>query len=377
MPDDCPNLLDCCIPDPFAFGKCDGVVLETRIDPVGSGSATGAGRYDPGDSATVCASTSVPIVPAVGLDFVFVVDESASMSELSEIMASVVTGIESRLNAAGIGDDTVPNRYAVVAFGMGIPSEIEIPFQRYATFLAESAGVGPRNLGLLGEDAYEGINVAITQLPWRETSTVSKLLFFITDEDRNDHYYVDGADQAAQFITLKAKLVDGGFLLAGMTQSSLFGLNNGDSSHPIIGGDYTLNPVLQGDGSELSLTGQSYYADGFGGYLDTVGVNTLTPSWRGDSGAFPTGVQADYFDLLMDQDVKGYWFDLFLYRQSSLFIASINALIVPAIASRIAQELTSTFVGWYDLLGNLLTDEACYTFTIRSDTVLIARFVFE
>lgn len=377
MPDDC-EILDCCLPDPFAFGKCSGVLLEVRIDPPGSGSATGAGRYEPGDEATVCATPAVPTAIDVGADFVFVVDESALLLGAPTLMSLIVTGIEQRLNDAGIGSGTEVNRYAVVAFGHGGLAENEIDFLGYTAFLAAVPAVVPRDIAPhLAEDAYDGISFAINQMTWRESPTVSKVIFFISDEDRNAHLYVVGADQAAQFASLKAELIASGAILAGLIQDSLQGVNNGDDSHPLIACDYTVNPVYQMDGTETSATGRSYYADGIGGFVETEGVNTVNINWHGDSGAFPTGVQAEYFDLVMDQDIRGYWFDLFLYLQSAANVSSINAVIVTSLAERIAMELTSTFVGWYDFMGNLLTTDTCYTFTIQSDVVLTARFVLE
>lgn len=310
---------------------------------------------------TATGSTETSVRPTnTGVDFVFVVDESATMTDARLILASVTANLEASLNAVGVGNGTIPNRYACVAFGIGRPAETEVDFTTPAAFAAAAGTIGLTPDSPPGEDAYEGIDYAISELSWREQSTVTKVIFFITDEDRNVHNYDDGGDQAEQFINLKAELVAGGFVLAGMTQGSLNGVNNGAGTNAIIGADYTTNPASEPDGTLVSLTGKSYYANGSGGYIETLGVDTLTTNWRGDTappgeGQYPdTGVQSEYFALLMDQEVKGYWFDLFLFRQSAAYKSSINALIVPALAERITMELIN--VQYTSAVGSYILD---------------------
>lgn len=285
----------------------------------------------------------------VAVDMVFVVDESGSMADAQDILAAVTANLEAALLATGIGSGTLTNRYASVAFGHGDPAEQELAFQGGAAFAAAAGGIGLVGAGALEEDAYEGIDFAIQSMPWRTDSRVTKLIFFITDEDRNQHYYLDGATQDAQYHSLKAKLVGGGFLIAGMHNSSTNNLRD-SLGNSMIASDYT---------------GKAYAADGAGGYTEHTGaINDTTGTYSqgdgagspvvGPGNAYATGQKEEYYDLLMEATVKGYFFDLGRYRSNVTTAASVIAVIVPAMEGAIEQNLTTVL--YTSAIGSYLLD---------------------
>lgn len=368
MPDDCP-ILDCCTgsnPLTYEVSPSNTVYLRTESEPEEGGTTTGDGDYAVGDEVTVTATPEIPTSIDVGVDICFCLDESPTMiTDLQDILTEVVTALEADLMAAGIGSGTVANRYGAVQFARGIPAAVEFPFQNATDFTADIATIagygGPDPL----EDAYDAIDCAITQMPWRDELPVAKLIFFLTDEDRNNHFYADGADQDAQFITLKAKLVAGAFLLAGMHNCRNNRLQDGVGT-VAMASDYT---------------GKAYLADGAGGFTESTGAQNVGTFSNGDTVAFPlTGQNEEYFDLVMDADVKGYFYDLLSYRLDGPepnTTDSVLAVIVPSLADRIVQELVWTFVGWFNAGGELVSSDLSYTFTILNNTVLTARFVHD
>ena len=302
---------------------------------------------DPGNLDTRTLPTNV------GVDMVFCVDESSSMADARNILQAVAAGLETNLNAAGVGNGIVPNRFGVVAFGHENPATVEVPFTNSAGFITAAASIGLPNSGPRAEDAYEGIDYAINKMPWRDAATVSKVIFFITDEDRNAHYYADGADQTAQFASLKAQLVSGGFVLAGMFRSGTGALRD-HLNALMIASDYT---------------GKCYAADGAGGFTESTGAqDELNPppgNYTAGDGAgspvvsvdnpYPTGQKEEYYDLVTNSEVAGYFFDLNRYREGGFTDDSVIAVIVPALTDRITQELTilsyTSSVGSYVLDG--------------------------
>lgn len=382
MPETC-DQIDCCLPSNFSYEivPAEGVYLTINSDPADGGEVTGAGVYQIGDSVTVTETPTIPTSIDVAVDLVFVVDESGSMVDLQAILANVTSDLEAALMAAGIGSGTLENRYACVAFGNGDPAQTQIDFEDGATFAADAATLTamPNLGGILCEDAYEGIDYAINSMAWRNSGPVSRVIFFITDEDRQStdlgppnsfvHVYNDGADQAAQFENIKNQIVAGGFVLAGMHNTSTNQLRDVNSAIGIAS-DYT---------------GKCYLADGSGGYTESTGaVNDTTGTYSindspgspvvSDTNPFPTGQNEEYYDLLTDSEVRGYFFSLNQYRTNATTADSVISVIVPAIADRITQELLWTFVGWYTQGGELLSTDSSYTFTILGNTVLEARF---
>lgn len=360
------STINCCLPN--AFGN--PIVPETGeyqltllVSPEEGGTVEGAGSYGPFATVDISATPSLPVGQDVGLDIAFVLDESGSMfTDAEAILESMVDDMEAELASLNIGNGAVPNRYALVKFGDGQVAETQIDFTDSADFLVQLAGIvlvgGP-----LEEDPYEGINHAITELAWREEMFVSKLIFLMTDEDRNAHLYADGADQAAQFATLKAKILAGGFLMAGLIPSSDAGWKD-DTNATIIAGDYT---------------GASYKANGSGGYVAGSEWTTPDATYGGNTTGgsyFPTGVVDELFNLFMDADIKGYVFDILRYRDGGLTDESVVSTMVPVIAPAVYQDLLWSFSGWYDQTGGLVSADADYSFTIVGNTVLTARFAF-
>lgn len=365
MPEPC-STIDCCNQSVFAnpVTPVTGEYLLTLIaDPLEGGTLEGAGTYDPFSTVEITATPALPVGQDVGVDMVFVIDESSLLPESKEIMEAVAATIESALAALNIGNGDVGNRYAVVAFGHGDPAEEEIAFCDSDAFIAAVPGIGLVG-GALQEDAYEGINFAITGMPWREEQFVSKVIFFISDEDRNDHIYAEGADQAAQFASLKTKLVDGEFILAAMVPSVNAVLRDENNAVP----------------SAADYTGRTYIADGSGGYTVTAGLTDISPGDDWDvTPAFPSGMKSEYFDLALDSDVRGYFFELNAFngfQAGGATAQSVLAIIAPALAPAIYESLVWSFVGWYDETGGLVSANATYSFSIIGNTVLYARFEF-
>lgn len=368
MPDDCP-ILDCCSgsnPLTYEVSPSNTVYLRTESDPEEGGTTTGDGNFEIGDEVTVTATPEIPTSIDVGVDIVFALDESPTMIvDIQTILTDVVTRLEADLLAEGIGSGTVPNRYGAVQFGRELPAAVEFPFQNSTDFLADVATITGYGGGNPLEDAYDGIDCAITQMPWRTDLPVTKIIFFMTDEDRNNHFYADGADQDAQFITLKAKLVDGGYILAGMHNCRDQRLADGDSV-VAMAADYT---------------GNAYLADGAGSYTVSTGAQNIGTFSPGDTPVFPlTGQNEEYFDLLMDTEVRGYFFDLVSYRTDTpqpMTTESVLDVMVPILKDRIVQELVWTFVGWFNEGGELVSSDLSYTFNILNNTVLTARFIHD
>lgn len=340
---------------------------------------------------------SVFINRPVGIDFAFVLDQSGSMADARLLMPDVVRGLEAQLNALGVGNETVPNRYAMFEFSGGRPAWPEIPFTDYATFLAatqtfafpvygwtEDSGVrqasqsgtlvtlsgggtfvftdtltdaGRRinwdtsetaiivsvldsmhvivnvsqtvaagefdmdlpNPNFWQEDGYEGIDRAIDMLAWRNSDSVVKLLFLMTDEDRNSAwgeptfptriFSKGGPTWQEQRAYIKNRIVSEGFVLAG-----LFGQKT-----PLIRDDIG-NGMLG-----MDWTGRCYAADGAGGYTEHTGGHSWpqptiyskydTSDFADVPGEYAPGQYEDYFELMIDPDVKGYVLDIWEYRE--------------------------------------------------------------
>lgn len=337
--------------------------VEAIADPPEGGTIAGGGGFRIGQSVTVTATPSLPVSLDVGADIAFVADESSSMAEIGDIMDFIVTGLEADLIAAGIGSGSVPNRYSLVAFGMhSIATEVEVDWLDAAAFLTAIAGVGPRGAtGPYVEDAYDGIHFAIENLVFRNTPGVTKLLFVLTDEDRNiPHVYTDGADDTEQRANIKAEMLDGGFVCAMMINPKDNQFRN-TAGQVVLAGDYTT---------------KSYRADGAGGYTVTAGFTNNGTFSNGDS--IPGGTtDFQYFQLMMDTDMKGYVFGLNHYRAGGTTRDSIKAVIVPALQDRIVEELAWTFLGWYDESGTQVSTDLAYTFTVTGNRKLEARFEYE
>lgn len=351
--------LDCCEAN-APYEIYDSTLLNLRLlaDPEDGGTLTGEGSYNVGDEVTITATPAIPTSIDVAVDMVFVMDESASMNDIGTILSDVTSGLEARLQAAGIGTGALANRYAAVAFGHGATADNEIPFTDADAFVAAAISVGPRNLGALTEDGYEGIDFAINNLTWREPGPVARIIYLITDEDRNEHLYTDGADQDEQFASLKAQLLAGGYILIAMVNESENSIRDVDEAI-IIAADYS---------------GIAYLPDGSGGNTESTGAHPVGDFWHGETAGFPTNQEQEYYDLALDTDVQGYYISLAQYRLGGQTQASIDALTIDMIAGRVVMELAWTFNGWYNEGGALLSMSASYTFTIHNHQTITARF---
>ncbi|MFA5122134.1 autotransporter domain-containing protein [Zavarzinia sp.] len=125
--------------------------------------------------SSVC-MTSAPAL-AAGVDFVFVVDESGSMSGEQDFIPTLVNDLQTAFSASGFTD----NRFALVGFG----DYAEVPRLVAGFGTAADIAAASTTLTTSGgtEDGYAGIDFALQNLAIR--SDLGQFLL-ITDEDRDD-----------------------------------------------------------------------------------------------------------------------------------------------------------------------------------------------
>lgn len=121
-------------------------------------------------------TSSAALAQQAGVDFVFLVDESGSMSGEQDFIPTLVNNIETAFTAAGFQ----ANRYALVGYAAANPEpHLVTPFGTPAD-VAAGAGTLVVNGGT--EDGYDAIDFAFGNLQIRPDSGQFLL---ITDEDRD------------------------------------------------------------------------------------------------------------------------------------------------------------------------------------------------
>jgi hypothetical protein len=404
-------------------------LLYLTVDPAAGGAVYGSGYYPP-DSLVTASTTpsSLVITLDVGVDIAFIVDESGSMGGARVMLNSLLPTFDALLQSKGIGTSgAVPNRYSLIGFaaaagGFHDPATAGVahehcPLGTMAALLATVPEmVTGTGVGVLGEDAYDGVGYAINNLSWRPGSSVVRLLIFFTDEDRNYHYYTTGGPtQDDQFTALAAEISGLDAVLVAINASQLK--------------DSLGNRILG-----FTADRSTYREDGAGGYNQGAGGYAYTAGGGGDDPAYPTGMVAEYawlgtqvggqvWDYEKFNDGIGLCstFSTFVYRVSVVsgyftgltgdieingvnytidYVASPTVLtittsagtqtnvgwVVPsttrasalvaltdALDTLVTQTLVWTFDGWYE--GALLvSSDLSYDFVIDRSRNLVARF---
>lgn len=102
MPDCDP--LDCCPGDnslDYSITESSLVNLVTSVSPDDGGTTSGDGQYAIGDEVTVVATPGVPTTIDVGVDIVFIADESSGNSDIRALLDVVLPDLDSALQAEG------------------------------------------------------------------------------------------------------------------------------------------------------------------------------------------------------------------------------------------------------------------------------------
>lgn len=120
----------------------------------------------------------------------FVVDESSGMSSEHEWLRNKIQDMEDSLVQAGIGSSTtLPNLYAVVAFGGSLKprvlttsmgAKVLVPLIRTSDLLNQLSRFPQAD----SEDGYLALDVAARDVPLRKMVQTRSIFVLITDEDR-------------------------------------------------------------------------------------------------------------------------------------------------------------------------------------------------
>lgn len=414
----------------LAFQEVPNVLtVETVATPSDGGTLTGAGSYGIGDTVEVVATASIPTTIDVGLDMVFVVDESGSMQDARALLRQVLSGLDGAFQALGVGSATEVNRYGLVGFssatggthgGATDEGHLHCDLGTFAAFESAIDELVTAPGGTIGEDGYEGVGHAVSDCSWRTDTTVARIVVLITDENRDAHIYVTGGStQAEQFTALAGEIaaIDASLIAV----VSWCGLKDG------------LGNAVMG----YNFARKTWRADGAGGFTNGTGGNATTAG--NTSGAFASGIRDEYHDLAMEATIQGQVWDYQAFRVgagtcnvsgttvtrlSGSFTGlsgggtftingtdyTINTVTLPdtveltgsagtltkadwsvvnaaktsflaaftdAVAEQVEQLLVWNFVGWYDEHGVLLTADTSYSFTITQNRILEARFEFD
>ncbi len=235
---------------------------------------------------------------AQAIDFVTIMDESGSMGGEQDFIRQLVPDLDTALRGQGRTD----NQYGLVGYGAGNPAPRKFPIGgadlgSVADFVTASNG-----LQVSGgfEDGYDAIDFSLNNIAYRQGS--DKFLLLVSDEDR------DNGRPELTFASIQTALQT--------ADVRLFGIVNQPMTTP--GGDQ----VMLTDGTN------SYVPDGQGGFVKVAGV-TLVPG-------FDT-TQADYVDLILQQQGGGCVADLNVLRQGGLVATSFAAALQDCLGDAIVQ----------------------------------------
>ena len=238
--------------------------------------------------AVAIALTLAPGAWAAGFtDTIVVIDESGSMSGEHAWIGGMINDLDVALQAAGVTN----NQYGLVGYG-GFGSN-------GSKLLGHSYNVGSSLFGSAGdfasatsqlvtdggfEDGYEALNYALNNYSFREGAAVNLIL--VTDEDRDIHPSATGLTYQTIFDEFQEK--NNALLNAVLS----YNFEDG-SGNQALGVDYQ---------------GNSYRADGTGGFIKTVGGGVAVS--EADFGNYTN--KTDYVDLAWA--TKGAAWDLNLLR---------------------------------------------------------------
>lgn len=209
-------------------------------------------------------------------DVIFVVDESGSMGGEHAWLGSMITSLESNLNANQVGDGTDAsdfNRYALVGYGAsdyylpnhGVGAHKEtVGGGDWGTAAEFATATGSLITSGSTEDGWQAIDFALGNYTFRPNAALNVVL--VTDEDR------DNTDASITYNSILTDLLAEGAVL------------NSVVSAQYKSGDEFVVGVSQNN--DLSLTG--YLPDGSGGFSTVAGP---TFSWASGQ------TKANYVDL--------------------------------------------------------------------------------
>ncbi|MEC4803954.1 MAG: PEP-CTERM sorting domain-containing protein [Jaaginema sp. PMC 1079.18] len=255
-------------------------------------------------------------------DFLFVVDESGSMSGEHTWLGNMITDLEAALQSKGLGTGSEGNRYGLVGFG-GL-SYAGAPFARTIDTDLSTPGIQQfANSSLFGgatsqlqasggyEDGYEAIETGLGTYAFRQNAAVNVVL--ITDEDRD---YTNSGSNGFDFNSVLSALTGKNALLNAVVNQNF---TDGNGSRA-IGAD--------GDGN-------AFVADGSGGYVKSTGAQT--------GYGFGT-TKADYVDLAWATgtgNITGAGWDLNLLRAGGTTAQSFTAAFVDIKATEALNQVQS------------------------------------
>lgn len=416
---------------------CEFTVTTAAV-PSDGGTLTGAGEYSMSESATVVATPALPTSIDVGVDLVFIADETSSGADIRVLFNNVLAGLDSALRAAGIGSGTVANKYALVGFGSvgtgthGATNNVahtHFALGDFAGLLAVVDDIATNPSGGSVEDTYEALSYAASEIAWRDNSAVTRIVICMSDEDRNQHLYTaGGATQTAQFAAIKDELVAARIHYVAL--GSWCGILDGEDEQ-IMGYSLVPDKTWKADGA-------GGYTNGTGGYAGS-GFQEFPPN---TDSTFPTGIIEETLELALHPDLNGSFWDFQFFRvgigtcstngtavtrisgNGFPFAGAVNGgdiningvdyvinvvggndnlslttsagvqaaadWIVPrderdsffsaltaSLVETATQNLLWQFDGWYDELGVRVSTSLSYTFRVDGDRALEARFVFE
>jgi hypothetical protein len=253
-------------------------------------------------------------------DFLFIVDESGSMSGEHAWLGSMISDLDASLQSKGLGTGSEGNRYGLVGFGgdfysgqpfaRSIDTDLSTPgIQQFG----DSAlfGTATSQLRAIGayEDGYEAIESGLNNYAFREGAAINVVL--ITDEDRDYNY---SQSQGFDFNSVLNALTGKNALLNAVVNQN-FSDGNGVRA---IGAD--------GDGN-------AFVADGSGGFVKTTGAQT--------GYGFGT-TKADYVDLAWASgtgSITGAGWDLNLLRAGGNSAKSFTSAFVEIKATEALNQV--------------------------------------
>lgn len=357
----------------------DTVSIALTSDPVEGGTVSGAGRYGIFESVELVATPSPDGSSTTytdwGVDIAVVIDKSGSLAPAAPYISTLLGSLDTLLTAAGIGTGSLPNKYAMVGYGGSVTAPTGVTETNFGTYANLAANLPPAGeFAGSDEDGYIGINYALTNLSWRSSANVIKIIILITDEDRGVHYYVTGGGtQALQFAAIRSELsstAGGATKLVAVIQTYLK-----DASEALVLG--------------YRYGGAAYKADGAGGYTTASGghgyaLNGYAVGGFGGDNTSPntypaTSMYEEYGLLADDPAIQGQSWDFGQVRSGGLAASSLQAAMVASLLQDITLQITNNwswqFVGWYDQNGNLLSTSTTYSFTAVDSQNIVGRFV--
>lgn len=230
-------------------------------------------------------------------DVIFVVDESGSMNTEHGWIPNMVTSMEAKLVAAGVGDGSDAadfNRYGLVGFGSGLTDGYNdgiprtVPGGGYGTDAAIATAAGNLLLNGATEDGYAGIDYALNTANFAARAGAGLNIVLITDEDR-DNWNGNALTYQSILSALGARNA-----LLNVVVNNAFGSDDGAALGRFS--DATdLNPEFDKDGNPViggtAAIENAIRVDGAGGYLLSTGATT-------GSGSGTT--EADYVALALE-----------------------------------------------------------------------------